>query len=42
MAEKFLSLSNDRLLDIVFTLEENHYNNQTSLQMKVIDFKSSL
>lgn len=41
LAEKFSCLGNDALLDIVFTLEENHYNNQTSLQMKVIDFRSS-
>jgi len=41
LGEKFSSLANDTSLDIVFTLEENHYNNQTSLQMKVIDFKSS-
>jgi single-stranded-DNA-specific exonuclease len=41
LAEKFSCLENDALLDIVFTLEENHYNNQTSLQMKVIDFRSS-
>jgi single-stranded-DNA-specific exonuclease len=41
LGEKFSSLPNDTSLDIVFTLEENHYNNQTSLQMKVIDFKSS-
>jgi single-stranded-DNA-specific exonuclease len=41
LGEKFSSLHNDSLLDIVFTLEENHYNNKTSLQMKVIDFRSS-
>lgn len=41
LGEKFSSLKNDTSLDIVFTLEENHYNNKTSLQMKVIDFKES-
>jgi single-stranded-DNA-specific exonuclease len=41
LGEKFASLPYDASLDIVFTLEENHYNNRTSLQMKVIDFKSS-
>lgn len=41
MAEKFLQKEEEMPLDIVFTLEENHYNNQTTLQMKVIDFRTS-
>jgi single-stranded-DNA-specific exonuclease len=41
MAEKFLQKEKEMPLDIVFTLEENHYNNQTTLQMKVIDFRTS-
>ena len=41
MAEKFMQLNGDMPLDIVFTLEENHYNNRTSLQMKVMDVKNS-
>lgn len=37
MAEKFLGLGDAHLLDFIFTLEENTFNNATSLQLKVID-----
>ncbi len=39
MADKFEILSKSELIDIVFTLEENHWNGQTSLQLKLIDIK---
>jgi single-stranded-DNA-specific exonuclease len=42
MAEKFLCMNENMPLDLVFTLEENHYNNQTTLQMKVMDFRESV
>lgn len=37
-AEKFKSMNNPSQMDIVFNLEENHFRDLTSLQMKVIDF----
>ncbi|MFN8289929.1 MAG: single-stranded-DNA-specific exonuclease RecJ [Chitinophagaceae bacterium] len=39
MAEKFHLLSGNKALDIVFKIDENEWNGQTSLQMKVIDFR---
>ncbi len=41
MAEKFPLLGMGQPLDIVFTLEENEWNNQKSLQIKVIDLALS-
>ncbi|MHA4812669.1 single-stranded-DNA-specific exonuclease RecJ [Flavitalea flava] len=41
MAEKFPRISGKEPLDVVFTLEENDWNNQKSLQLKVIDFVQS-
>ena len=38
MAEKFSLVESKKLLDVVFTLEENEWNGQKSLQLKVIDF----
>jgi single-stranded-DNA-specific exonuclease len=38
MADKFPLLQTGDPIDIVFTLEENEWNNQKSLQLKVIDF----
>lgn len=38
MAERFRLMEDASLLDIVFTLEENHFRGVTTLQMKVIDF----
>ena len=38
LAEKYERLERPAKMDIVFTLEENHFNGRTSLQMKVIDF----
>ncbi|GEO10413.1 single-stranded-DNA-specific exonuclease RecJ [Segetibacter aerophilus] len=39
MAEKFSLIENKLPLDVVFTLEENDWNGQKSLQLKVIDFR---
>ena len=39
MAERFRLLEDSSSLDIVFTLEENHFRGITTLQMKVIDFE---
>ncbi|HMO62700.1 MAG TPA: single-stranded-DNA-specific exonuclease RecJ [Ferruginibacter sp.] len=41
MAEKFHLLQMNTPLDIVFTIDENEWNGQTSLQLKVIDLKLS-
>ncbi len=39
MAEKFSLIESRKPLDVVFTVEENDWNGQKSLQLKVIDFK---
>ncbi len=41
MAEKFHLLQMKKPLDIVYTLDENEWNGETSLQLKMIDFKLS-
>ena len=41
MAEKFPLLQMNHPLDIVFTIEENEYNGNTTLQLKMIDLKLS-
>ncbi len=41
MADKYTLLQNDKLVDIVFTLDLNEFNGQQNLQMKVIDMKLS-
>ncbi|MEI8075389.1 MAG: single-stranded-DNA-specific exonuclease RecJ [Bacteroidota bacterium] len=41
MAEKFQLLQMNHPLDIVFTIDENEYNGNTSLQLKMIDFRLS-
>jgi single-stranded-DNA-specific exonuclease len=41
LAHKFHILELDEPIDIVFTLETNTWQNQTTLQMKVIDIKLS-
>jgi single-stranded-DNA-specific exonuclease len=41
LAEKLQSLSSQAYLDIIFTLEENHFRDSISLQMKVIDFDAA-
>jgi single-stranded-DNA-specific exonuclease len=39
MAEKFHLLQMKKPVDVVFTLDENEWNDQKHLQMKVIDFR---
>lgn len=41
MAEKFYLLQTKKPLDIVFTIDENEWNGNTSLQLKVIDIRLS-
>lgn len=41
MADKFPLLQMNHPLDIVFTIDENEWNGNTSLQMKVIDIRLS-
>lgn len=40
MAEKFPVMANKKPFEMVFTLDENEWNGQTSLQLKVIDIRS--
>ena len=39
MADKFNLLASKKPLDVVFTLDQNEWNGQCHLQMRVIDFK---
>lgn len=41
LAENYVLLNHPKQIDIAFTLEENHFNGRTALQMKAIDFKPS-
>lgn len=41
LAEKFSLVDSKEEFDIVFTLDENDWNNQKNLQLKVIDFRKS-
>ena len=41
MAEKFSLIESKKPLDVVFTLEENEWNGQKMLQLKVCDFRLS-
>ncbi len=41
MAEKFHELDKSKLLDIVYSINENEWNNQKSLQLNIIDFKTT-
>ena len=41
MADKFNLIEQNKPLDIVFTIDENEYNGNTTLQIKMIDFKIS-
>jgi single-stranded-DNA-specific exonuclease len=42
MAEKFESLQPGKLIDVVFTLDENCWNDTTYLQLRVIDFRDAV
>ena len=41
MAEKFPLLQENKMIDIVYTIDENEWNGEVSLQLKVIDFRAS-
>ena len=41
MAEKFSLLQNQKPIDVVFTLDENEWNGNKTIQLKVVDFRSS-
>ena len=41
MADKFYLLQMNKPLDIIFTLDENEWNGETNLQLKVIDIRLS-
>jgi single-stranded-DNA-specific exonuclease len=41
LAEKFQLLQANKPIDIVYTIDENEWNGETNLQMKVIDFRLS-
>ncbi len=42
LSEKFSLIHPDKALDIVYTIDENEWNGETSLQLKVIDFRLSI
>lgn len=42
LSEKFPLMYPDKALDIVYTIDENEWNGETSLQLKVIDFRQSI
>ena len=41
LAEKFPLLLNDQPIDMVFTIDENEFNGETNLQLKVIDIRAA-
>jgi single-stranded-DNA-specific exonuclease len=41
LADKFELVATNKPLDILFTLDENEWNGNTSLQLKIIDFRLS-
>ena len=41
LAEKFSLLEMNKPIDIVYTIDENEWNGETNLQLKVIDFRIS-
>jgi len=41
LAKKYEALNRPNHLDVVFVLDENHFNGKTTLQMKVLDFRVS-
>ena len=41
MAEKFIILESKKPFDLVFTIDENEWNGETSLQLKIIDLRLS-
>jgi single-stranded-DNA-specific exonuclease len=41
LADKFNLLQMNKPLDIVFTIDENEWNNTVNFQLKVVDFRLS-
>jgi single-stranded-DNA-specific exonuclease len=41
LAEKFYLLQQNKTIDLVYTVDENEWNGETNLQLKVIDFRLS-
>jgi len=41
MSEKFHLLQTGKPIDVVYTIDENEWNGETNLQLKVIDFRLS-
>jgi single-stranded-DNA-specific exonuclease len=41
MADKFPLLQMNHPIDVVYTIDENEYNGNTTLQLKVIDIRLS-
>jgi single-stranded-DNA-specific exonuclease len=41
MAEKFALMQQQQPLDLVFTLDENEWNGEKSIQLKMIDLRIS-
>jgi len=41
MAEKFILLENKKPVDIIFTIDENEWNGNKTLQLKMIDLRES-
>ncbi|HJY23767.1 MAG TPA: DHHA1 domain-containing protein, partial [Hanamia sp.] len=41
LSEKFSLLEKDKPVDLVYTIDENEWNGETNLQLKVIDFRLS-
>ncbi len=41
MADKFQLIQTNKKMDLIFTLDENEWNDQKNLQLKVIDFRLS-
>jgi single-stranded-DNA-specific exonuclease len=41
LAYKFDLINSNKPFDIVYTIDENEWNNETSLQLKVLDIRAS-
>ncbi len=41
MADKFLLFNNQNPVDIVYSIDENEWNGNKNLQLKIIDVRSS-
>jgi len=41
LADRFALLRGQQPIDVACTLEENHYNNKTSLQLRVVDIRAA-